>query len=219
MTGAFLDGLSTEQAASLNALATRRRFPKGSTLLSEGDHSGRVMVLSSGLVKICNFTAEGKEVVLELRGPGQVLGELAAIDGQPISASVLALEDVEVLVLSAKDFKDFLSESPGAAVALLELTVARLREGDRRRAEFGALDAVTRVAARLVEMAERFGEETAEGLRITVPISQEELAGWIGASRESVSKALQALRSRGLIETHRRGITVVDMEKLRLRAT
>ena len=219
MTGGFLQGLTADQQASLSALSTKRRFPKGSTLLSEGDLSGRVMLLSSGLVKICNFTADGKEVVLELRGPGQVLGELAAIDGQPISASVLALEEVEVLVLSAKDFKNFLFESPGAAVALLEMTVARLREGDRRRAEFGALDAVTRVAARLVEMADRFGEETSDGTRITVPLSQEELAGWIGASRESVTKALQALRSRGLIETHRRGITVLDIDKLRLRST
>lgn len=219
MSGVFLHGLTADQQDGLSRLSTKRRFPKGATLLSEGDLSGRVMLLTSGTVKICNFTADGKEVVLELRGPGQVLGELAAIDGQPISASVLALEDVEVLVLSAKEFKNFLIECPGAAVALLEVTVARLREGDRRRAEFGSLDAVTRVAARLVEMAERFGEETSEGMRIAVPLSQEELAGWIGASRESVTKALQALRSRGLIETHRRGITVLDVEKLRARST
>lgn len=219
MAGGFLESLTPDQQASISALSTKRRFPKGATLLSEGDLSGRVMLLSSGLVKICNFTADGKEMVLELRGPGQVLGELAAIDGKPISASVLALEDVEVLVLSAKDFKRFLSESPGAAVAVLEMVVARLREGDRRRTEFGSLDAVTRVAARLIEMADRFGEETPDGTRIPVPLSQEELAGWIGASRESVTKALQALRSRGLIETHRRGITVLDMEKLRLRST
>lgn len=205
--------------ASLTERSTKRRFPKGSTLLNEGDVSGRVMLLGSGRVKICSFTADGKEVMLALRGPGELLGDLSAIDGRPISATVCALEEVEVLALSASDFKEFLASTPGAALKLLELITERLRDADQKRGEFGALDAVSRVAARLVEMAERFGEETDEGLRISVPLSQEELAGWIGASRESVSKALQALKARGLIDTHRRGITVCDLEKLRKRAT
>jgi CRP-like cAMP-binding protein len=215
----FLQSLNDEQKAALTERSTKRRYPKGSTLLNEGDVSGRVMLLGSGRVKICSFTADGKEVMLALRGPGELLGDLSAIDGQPASATVCALEEVEVLVLSARDFKEFLGTTPGAALKLLELSVGRLRESDQKRSEFGAFDAVSRVAARLVELAERFGEESEEGLRISVPLSQEELAGWIGASRESVSKALQALRSRGLIETHRRGITVCDLEKLRKRAT
>ena len=215
----FLASLDDEELASLKQRATKRRFPKGSTLLNEGDVSGRVMLLQSGRVKICSFTADGKEVMLALRGPGELLGDLSAIDGGPISASVCAMEEVEVLVLSANEFRQFLATTPGAALKLLELSAERLREADQKRGEFGALDAVSRVAARLVEMAERFGEDTDEGLRISVPLSQEELAGWIGASRESVSKALQTLKSRGLIETHRRGITVCDLDKLRKRAT
>ncbi len=215
---AFLDSLSDEQASALKDLASKRRFPKGAVLLNEGDVSGRVIVLISGRVKVCSYTADGKEVLFGLRGPGDILGDLSAIDGRPISATVCALEDLEVLVVSAQDFKSFLATTPGAAVKLLELIAGRLRDADRKRSEFGSIDAVSRVAARLVEMAERFGEETGDGLRIDVSLSQEELAGWIGASRESVSKALQALKTRGLIEIHRRGITVLDMEKLRRRA-
>lgn len=215
----FLECLDGEQAAALKELATKRRFPKGSVLLNEGDVSGRVILLDHGRVKVCSYTADGKEVLFGLRGPGDILGDLSAIDGRPTSATVCALEDVSVLVIPAADFKRYLATTPGAAVKLLELIAGRLRDADRKRSEFGSIDAVSRVAARLVEMAERFGDKTGDGLRITVSLSQEELAGWIGASRESVSKALQALKSRGLIEIHRRGITVLDMDKLRKRAT
>lgn len=214
----FWDGLTPESAAKLRESGTRRRHPRGSTLLNEGDIAGRVMIVESGQVKIGCLTPDGKEIVLAVRGPGQLLGELSAIDGQPVSASATALEDVDVISIPADRFKELLSDTPGVALQLIQLLCQRLRDADLKRGEFGALDAVSRVARRLTEMAERFGDTTSEGLRINLPLSQEEIAGWTGSSRESVSKALQALRSRGLIETHRKGITVLDLEGLRRRS-
>jgi CRP-like cAMP-binding protein len=95
---------------------------------------------------------------------------------------------------------------------------SRLRDADEKRVEFAAYDSVGRVARRLVEMAGRFGDPEGLGVRITLPLTQEELAGWTGSSREAVSKALQALRDRGLIETKRRAVTVLDLEGLTRRA-
>lgn len=214
----FVQNLSDEQANALKDRAARKRFPKGSTLLSEGDVSGRVMLLESGRVKVGRLTPDGREVILALKGAGELLGDLSAIDGEPISATVSALEEVEVLVLSAKDFRTFLADTPGVALKLLELNADRLREAGLKRSEFGGNDAVSRVAARLVEMADRFGVVTDEGLRVSVPLSQEEMAAFIGASRETVSKALQTFRGTGLITTERRWITVLDIERLRQRA-
>lgn len=94
----------------------------------------------------------------------------------------------------------------------------RLRDADRKRGEFTAQDSMGRVAARIVELAERFGESSETGVHIDLPISQEELAGWTGCSREAVSKALQAMRGLGWIETQRRSITALDIEALRRRA-
>jgi CRP-like cAMP-binding protein len=101
---------------------------------------------------------------------------------------------------------------------LLQMVTARLRDSDRKRVEFAAYDIAARVARRLVELADRFGEPDEQGVRISVALSQDELAGWVGASREAVAKALRVLRSRGFVSTGRRTMTVLDIDGLRRRA-
>lgn len=202
----------------VRAVGTRRRFPRGATLLNEGDVAGRVLIVESGRVKISSLSPDGRETILAVRGPGQILAELSAIDGQPVSASASALDDVEATSMPADEFRELLKTSGPVAFQLIRILTGRLRDADLKRGEFGSMDAVTRVARRLVEMAERFGVDTGEELRIDLPLSQEEIAGWTGSSRESVSKALQALRSRNVIETHRKSITILDLEGLRRRA-
>jgi CRP/FNR family transcriptional regulator, cyclic AMP receptor protein len=127
---------------------------------------------------------------------------------------VRALEPLTALALSRADFEAFLEANPRVALVILRVVIARLREADRQQVEFAAYQTVTRVARRLLELAQRYGEESGGGIRITLPISQEELAGWVGASREAITKALRDLRAVGLIETHRRHITVLDAEQL-----
>ena len=219
-TEGFLAELSPKELEVLHSLARRRRYARGSTLFNEGESSDWVVVVLKGRVKVSSFTAEGKEIVLALREPGALLGELAALDGQPRSATVSALDQVEALLISGDDFRAFLQAAPQASLRLLQMLTGRLRDADRKRIEFGANDTVGRVALRLLELAERFGEETPEaGVRISLPLSQEELAGWVGSSREGVNKALRALQRHGWIETHRLRINVLDVEALRRRAT
>jgi CRP-like cAMP-binding protein len=130
---------------------------------------------------------------------------------------VAALEPVVALVLPTPAFIDYLASHGRAAMVLLRLVIGRLRDADLKRVEFAAYDTSARVARRLVEMAERFGERDANGVRITVALSQDELAGWVGASREAVAKALRTLRERGFLTTGRRTMTVLDMDGLRRR--
>ncbi len=105
------------------------------------------------------------------------------------------------------------------ALVLLRSIVGRLRDADRKRAEFTALDVVGRVAHRLVELAERYGEPVDGGIQINLLISQRELAGWVGSSREAVNKALQQFQRRGLIAAERRHLVVLDLAGLRGRAS
>ena len=126
---------------------------------------------------------------------------------------------MEALAISSEMFLDYLVDHPRVALHLLRMLTGRLRDADRKRIEFGARDTIGRVAARLVELAEQFGTEGGTGVVIDLPFSQQELAGWIGSSRESVVKALTQMRARGWIETGRRSITVRDMAALRTRAT
>ncbi|HVQ98507.1 MAG TPA: helix-turn-helix domain-containing protein, partial [Mycobacterium sp.] len=109
-------------------------------------------------------------------------------------------------------------DHPRTMWLLLRIFTGRLRDADRKRVEFGVYDTMSRVAHRLVELAERFGEPTEAGILITLPFTQHELAGWVGASREAVAKALRTFRARGYLQTQRRTVTVLDIEGLRRQA-
>lgn len=213
----FLARIDEGDRASLVERGRRRRWPAGATLFLEGDTSSTVLIVVSGRVKVFSITEQGEEVLLAVRGPGALLGELSAVDGAPRGASVATLEPVVALVVPVPAFMEFLRTHGQAATVLLRLITSRLRDADRKRVEFGAYDIAARVAGRLVELADRFGEPVDDGVRISVPLSQDELAGWVGASREAVAKALRTLRERGYVTTGRRTMTVLDLDGLRRR--
>jgi len=214
--GEFLSMLTANEVEEMRAAGRPRRWERGTTVMSEGDTSDWVLVLTEGRVKVSSHTSSGTEVVLAVRGPGGLLGEMSAIDGSPRSATVTALEPIAGIVV--RDFPAFLQAHGRIAVLLMQLVTGRLRDADRKRIEYGAFDTTGRVATRLIELAERYGEKTNSGVRVALPLSQDELAGWTGASREAVSKALRLLRDRGLIETGRRRVVIHDLDGLRKRA-
>ena len=198
----------------------RQSLKPGAILFHEGDASGRVVLLLSGRVKASTFSGEGQETVLGFRGAGTVLGELSAIDGEDHSATVTVVEEGEALIVSAARFIEVLEEEPGLALTLLRSIIGRLRDADRKWAEFVALDVVGRVAHRILELAVEAGEPAeGGGIRIGLVLSQRELAGWVGSSREAVNKALAQLQERGLIASERRHLIVLDVEGLRRRAS
>ena len=213
----FFGQLDPTDREAIRSRSRPRRFDAGSTLMYEGQVGTEVLVLVSGRVKVSYLTRDGREVILDFRGPGELLGEIAVVDGNPRSNTVGAIEAVEALAMPAADFKALVASSPTLANELLQNMIRRFRDSDRKLIEFGASHTVGRVAARLVEMVERFGTATSTGHVIDLPITQDELAGWTGASREAVAKALQALRELGLITTERRRLTVLDLEGLKQR--
>jgi CRP/FNR family transcriptional regulator, cyclic AMP receptor protein len=214
----FLDALAHDDAERLRGLGGRRRHAAGTVLLRERESGDCVLVVLSGRVKLVTVTRDGHEVVLAVREPGDLIGEMSALDGAERTATAIALEPVEARAITVPDFIAFLESTPGAALALARQLCARLRDADRKRAESLALDTLGRVAARLVELAERFGSPTADGILIEVRITQEDLAGWTGSSREAVIKALRTLRELGLVTTGRRSVTVRDLAGLRRHA-
>jgi CRP/FNR family transcriptional regulator, cyclic AMP receptor protein len=213
----FLDALSEGQVGDLRALGRSRRYPMGSRLFNEREPGDAVLVLLSGRVKLSCATETGREALLGIREPGELIGEMSAIDGAVRSASATALEPVEVLSLSSAAFVGYLDRTPGVALVLVRMLNRRLRDADRKRIEFLAQDTVGRVCSRLVELADRFGEAGEGGTHIDLAITQEDLAGWTGSSREAVIRALRTLRELGWIATRRRGVTLLDVEMLRRR--
>jgi CRP-like cAMP-binding protein len=214
----FFDLLHPDEQAALEAAGHRRQWKRGAVIFREASRSEAVIILRAGRVKVSSDTASGTEVLLAVRGPGALLGELSAIDGGSLSATVTALEPVTALSVPSPEFERYLLGHARVSFLLMRELTRRLRDADRKRIEFGAYDTTGRVAARLVELAERFGETTEEGLRISLPLSQDELAGWTGASREAVTKALRTLREEGWIQTGRLHVIVHDLSALRDRA-
>jgi CRP-like cAMP-binding protein len=210
--------LGDGERAALSELGTHREFPRGAVLMYEGEPGERVMVLETGRVKVTRIEAGGHETMLSIRDPGDVLGELSLVDEGPRVASVTALEPVRVLVIAASVFRAHLERTPRVAFALREVEARRFREATLKRSQFTASDTVGRLAARIVELSERYGAEREDGIEIELALTQDELTAWTGASRAGVAKAFQTLRELGWIETHRRRLVVHELDALRRRA-
>lgn len=203
-------GFSREVQEALLALGNRRDYPRNARVFAEGDRSDFVVVVVAGRLKILASSADGGESVLGIRGPGSLVGELAAFDGEARVASAVALEPVTVRMVTAREFRTFVDDHPGAALELIRMLMGRLREGDRRRVEFGSYDATARVARLLCDLA----REQADADEVHVRLAQHEIAGIVGASRESVARALAVLRDRRLVTTGRGTVTVLDPDGL-----
>jgi CRP-like cAMP-binding protein len=215
---AFVDGLDPDDRAALQTLGTVRQFRRDAAVLLEGDHSDQVVVLRRGRVRIVSTSRDGREILLAVRGCGELIGELNALgtEGPPRAATVVALGDVTAQTIAAAEFLAFLERRPKVALVLLRQLADRLRESSNRHVDAGAYDTLHRVARSLVGLAERGGRVVDDGVLVADGLTQEDLAGLVASSRETVARALAALRSQGLIVTGRRSIVIRDLDRLRL---
>jgi CRP-like cAMP-binding protein len=213
----FLRRLTDAEASSLERLSRRRSYSRGDILFRQGDAGDEVFILRTGRVKVCARRAS-REVILAVLDAGALLGELSAVDGDARSATVVALEDVEVDVTTHGEFNELLDEHPRVATELLRLVAGRLRDTSTRQLEFGTMDTLARLCASLAELAARYGEEGPGGIVISAPFHQGELASWSGMSREAVVKGFRQLRSLGWLSIDGRALTLRDPDAVRRRA-
>jgi CRP/FNR family cyclic AMP-dependent transcriptional regulator len=196
----------------------QRSFRDGSALFGVGDPAEEIFLIKRGWVTLALGTPAGGEVILRLSGPGDIVGELSVLVDEPRTAPARAVDAVEAVVAPARILTAALTRDAALAGELLRLLAVRLRDADRQRQEFAGLDSLARVARRLLELTERFGEATDDGLRVELPLSQEQLASRCGCSREATVKALRTLREIAGVTTGRRTVTLRDPELLRQHA-
>ncbi len=216
--GTFLALLQDDDRDALLQLGGRRGFARGEHLMHQGEPGDRLLILLAGHVKASFVDSHGRETVLSFRGPGDVLGELSFSHAEPRSSRVTAIEPVEAQAVAASAFRTYLEQRPTAALTLIDVIGRRFRDANRKRAQFGDLDTVGRIAARLIELCERYGDRTDAGIEIGLPVTQEDLGSWTGSSRAGVAGALRTMRELGWIRTERRRITVLDLDALTQRA-
>jgi len=212
--GSFLARLPAEQCAGLLSLGVVRQFEAGRRLLREGDLSTHVELVLRGFVKITNVV-DGTEVLMAIRMPGDLLGELAALTGNPRIATATACGRVVSSVLTGAEFHRFMRRYPDAALNMAAAMGDRLQWSNERRSDFAAYPAEVRLARLLVEIARKCGRRTEEGISIGIALSQPELATMVGVSEATVQKAFKELRGNGVLRTGYRWISVLDLPALR----
>jgi CRP/FNR family transcriptional regulator, cyclic AMP receptor protein len=213
----FLQRLTDDEQISFANRSDRRRFERGSVLFRQGESGDEVFILRSGRVKV-SVRRGGREVILAVYDAGALLGELGAVDGNVRSATVTALEEVEVDAVSHDQFMELLETHPRVATELLRLVASRLRSTSLRQLEFGTMDALARLCASLCELAARYGTARDGEIEIVTPFHQGELASWSGISREAVVKGFRQLRGLGWLAVDGRTLVLLNPEAIRRRA-
>jgi len=191
---------------------------RGEVLFREGDTGDRVYVVIDGKVKLGRTSSDGRENLLALLGPGQMFGELSLFDPGPRSATVTAVTDTVLLSLANEDMLTWLTGRPEVARGLLLQLGQRLRRSNDTLADLVFSDVPGRVAKALLDLSTRFGVPSEEGVRVVHDLTQEELAQLVGASRETVNKALADFAGRGWLRLEQRSVVILDLERLRRRA-
>jgi len=183
----------------------------------QGDAVSTVHLILEGWVKAVQTTSSGREVLVALLGPDDAFGHFEAFEGIGARhwATVIALNDTRTAAVPADRFLEYLHDHPDAALEQLRQLIERLGRVDRSRLEAALFDTAHRVASLLVNLADRQSETTSEGVVLGISLSQDEMSTMIGASRDSVARALTSLRSRNMVRTGRRTITILDLDAVR----
>jgi CRP-like cAMP-binding protein len=211
--------LDEAELAALGERVRRRRYPKGATVFVEGDPGTGLYAVERGRVAITRTSAEGKELVFAVRGPGEFFGDMALLDGEPRSADAVTVEECWLLLLHRDDFLKFLEGHPKATARLLVVLSRRLRDVMQQQEEVSFLDAAGRVAGVLLRLAESRGAPLEPGgIVVDAPPTQGQMASQAGLTRESVNKWLRYYQRRGVIQWEKGRLSVLKPDELRRRA-
>ncbi|HEY5639123.1 MAG TPA: Crp/Fnr family transcriptional regulator [Dehalococcoidia bacterium] len=211
----FLAALSEEDLRWLAKRVQRRKYNRGDIIFVKDDPGESMFIVEDGAVRIYVPGTQGADLTLAVMQPGEFFGDLSLLDGRPRSASAEAARNANLLTLERGDLTELLESRPNAALAILTVIAARLRETDQMASDLAFLDVSGRLARRLLDLAASNGKERDDGVLINATITQEELANMIGVTRESVNRNLGMFRRLGLIAREGRRIVVLDEAGLR----
>lgn len=218
MQSPLFASLDAEAAAALRASMSEQTTPRGTVIFAEGQIGDHMYVIVEGKVKLGHASPDGRESLMAVLGPGEIFGELSLFDPGPRAATATALTDARVLALGNTSLRSWLAGRPEVAEALLAALARRLRRTNEALGDLVFSDVPGRVAKALLDLADRFGDMTSEGLLVKHDLTQEELAQLVGASRETVNKALADFAQRGWVRVDQREVLLLSVDRLARRA-
>ena len=210
--------LDADGASALRAEMHSVEIARGERLFSEGESGDKLYVVLDGKIKLTRTAADGRENLLSVLGPGEMFGELSLFDPRARTQAATALTDARLAALDHQALRGWLAGRPDMALHLLRALAQRLRRTNDVMTDLVFTDVPGRVAKALLDLADRFGVQRPEGLQVNHDLTQEELAQLVGASRETVNKALADFVGRGWIQLAAKSVLLVDLERLRKRA-
>ena len=210
----IFSGLDASAADALRASMNLVKLRKGQSLFKEGDDGDHLFVVSSGKVKLGTKSIDGRENLLMILGPGDMFGELSLFDSGPRTAAATAVTDSKLLALGQDKVIPWVKEHPEVSLQLLARLASRLRRTNEVVGDLVFSDVPGRVAKALIDLGVKFSEKRSEGLFVNHDLTQEELAQLVGASRETVNKALADFAQRGWLRLEARSVMILDYERL-----
>lgn len=214
----LFDGLDEAGARELRQTMKEVTLARGERLFDEGDDGDSMYVVLDGKLKLTRTAADGRENLLSVLGPGEMFGELSLFDPRPRTSSASAITDATLAALRHDALLPRLRERPDISLHMLRALARRLRRANDVTADLVFTDVPGRVAKALLDLAGRFGQQGPDGLHVHHDLTQEELAQLVGASRETVNKALADFATRGWLQISARSVLVFDADRLRKRA-
>ncbi|AZA12290.1 CRP-like cAMP-activated global transcriptional regulator GlxR [Corynebacterium gerontici] len=194
------------------------RFPRGATIFEEGEPGDRLYIITSGKVKLARHALDGRENLLTVMGPSDMFGELSIFDPGPRTSSAVCVTEVHAATMTSAMLHKWISDYPEISEQLLRMLARRLRRTNASLGDLIFTDVPGRVAKALLQLANRFGTQEGGALRVNHDLTQEEIAQLVGASRETVNKALATFAHRNWIRLEGKSVLIIDTEHLAKRA-
>ncbi|WP_418278054.1 Crp/Fnr family transcriptional regulator [Isoptericola jiangsuensis] len=210
--------MDTEESKALFESMVAVELSRGDVLFREGEPGDRLYVIAQGKIKLGRRSSDGRENLLSILGPGEMFGELSLFDPGPRTATASSVSDAVVYELRHQALVQWINAHPRVALTLLGALARRLRRTNETLADLVFSDVPGRVAKALLDLSTRFGETNDEGVRVAHDLTQEELAQLVGASRETVNKALADFATRGWVRREGRAVVLLDLDRLERRA-
>jgi len=214
----LFEALDEDATKALRAGVVEVQLGRGEHLFEEGDAGDRLYVVLDGKIKLTRAAADGRENLTSVLGPGEMFGELSLFDPRPRTMGAVAVTDARLAALAHDELRGWLAGRPDVAMHLLRALVQRLRRTNDVLSDLVFTDVPGRVAKALLDLAQRFGTQEEGGLQVNHDLTQEELAQLVGASRETVNKALADFSARGWLQLHAKSVLILDRERLARRA-
>jgi CRP/FNR family cyclic AMP-dependent transcriptional regulator len=214
----LFQGVAAEAREALSSALKYGDYTRGETVFTEGEQGDTLYIVLAGKVKVGRRAADGRENMLSVMGPSDMFGELSLFDPGPRTATATVLTDARLASLAHSSLRPWINDRPEIAEQLLRVLARRLRRTNDALADLIFTDVPGRVAKNLLQMAARFGSREGNTLRVTHDLTQEELAQLVGASRETVNKALADFASRGWLRLEGKSVIILDHERLARRA-